>query len=161
MRVLCPNLDREDALENVLDVPIPEEMFTRMGSTAGLRWQNMATWMRAQTLDKWSCPVIANRYNELSFLLYMVGCPLLPLRIQLEDPSANSIRNSSIVSIIKNCFTFNVFYVFNPLISIYLVQTSFYMITLVRRPLMESCEFTAKRYHDNIHYLGHKCKIFF
>ncbi|XP_076922109.1 uncharacterized protein LOC143583775 [Bidens hawaiensis] len=96
MRVLCPNLDREDALETVLDVPIPEEMFTRMGSTVGLRWQNMATWMRAQTIDKWSSPIIANRYNELSFLLYMLGSPTLPLQIQLDNSSASSIRNSSI-----------------------------------------------------------------
>ncbi|XP_071703643.1 uncharacterized protein [Rutidosis leptorrhynchoides] len=96
MRVLCPNVDREDALETVLDVPIPEEMFTAMGTTVALRWQNMATWMRAQTLDKWSSPVIANRYNELSFLLYTLGCPLLPLQIQLDDSATRSIRNSSI-----------------------------------------------------------------
>nr|XP_043608845.1 uncharacterized protein LOC122580642 [Erigeron canadensis] len=96
MRVLCPNVDREDALETILDVPIPEEMFTSMGNSVALRWQNMATWMRAQTLDKWSSPVIANSYNELTFLLYIVGCPLLPLQIQLDNSSARSISNSSI-----------------------------------------------------------------
>nr|GEU89867.1 hypothetical protein [Tanacetum cinerariifolium] len=95
MRVLCPNLDREDALETVLDVPIPEK-FTSMGSGVALRWQNMATWMKAQTLEKWSSPVIASRYNELNFLRYMVGSPLLPLQIQPETCSASSIRNSSI-----------------------------------------------------------------
>ncbi|KAI3665495.1 hypothetical protein L6452_44122 [Arctium lappa] len=96
MRVLCPNIDREDALENVLDVPIPEEMFTSMGNTVALRWQNMATWMKAQTLEKWSSPIIANRYNELSFLLYMMGSPLLPLQIRKGNTSTRSIHNSSI-----------------------------------------------------------------
>ncbi|GJW32182.1 putative F-box/kelch-repeat protein-like protein [Tanacetum coccineum] len=96
MRVLCSNLDREDALETVLDVPIPEEMFTSMGSSVALRWQNMATWMKAQTLEKWSSPIIASRYNELNFLLYMVGSPLLPFQIQPGTCSASSIRNSSI-----------------------------------------------------------------
>ena len=104
MRVLCPNLDREDALETVLDVPIPEEMFTSMGSSVTLRWQNMATWMKAQTLEKWSSPVIASRYNELNFLLYMVGSPLLPLQIHPETCSASSFRNSSIVSNLKHVY---------------------------------------------------------
>ncbi|KAF6137682.1 hypothetical protein GIB67_023616 [Kingdonia uniflora] len=30
MRKLCPNFDQEDGLDTVLEVPIPEEMFTRM-----------------------------------------------------------------------------------------------------------------------------------
>ncbi|MFS7937578.1 hypothetical protein Hanom_Chr05g00429311 [Helianthus anomalus] len=99
MRVLCPNFDREDALETIFDVPIPEEMFTSMGTSVSLRWQNMATWMKAQTSEKWTSPAVAKSYNELSFLLYVVGSPLLPLQIQLDDSSARSIRNSSIVSI--------------------------------------------------------------
>ncbi|KAJ0577039.1 hypothetical protein HanPSC8_Chr05g0207551 [Helianthus annuus] len=98
MRVLCPNFDREDALETIFDVPIPEEMFTSMGTSVSLRWQNMATWMKAQTSEKWTSPAVAKSYNELSFLLYVVGSPLLPLQIQLDDSSARSIRNSSIES---------------------------------------------------------------
>ncbi|CAA2961515.1 Hypothetical predicted protein [Olea europaea subsp. europaea] len=39
MRKLCPNLDKEDGLETVLEVPIPEEMFNKMGSNAALRWK--------------------------------------------------------------------------------------------------------------------------
>lgn len=93
MRKLCPNFDREDGLETVLEVPIPEEMFA---SNVALRWQNMATWMKAQTLDKWSSPIIMGRYNELSFLLYIVGSPLLPLRVQPGD-SIQHVRHASIV----------------------------------------------------------------
>ncbi|KAM7516269.1 hypothetical protein LguiA_005852 [Lonicera macranthoides] len=96
MRKLCPNFDREDGLETVLEVPIPEEMFASMGSNVALRWQNMATWMKAQTVDKWSSPIIAGRYNELSFLLYIVGSPLLPLRVQFGDSIQQHVRHSSI-----------------------------------------------------------------
>lgn len=97
MRKLCPNFDREDGLETVLEVPIPEDMFTSMGSNVALRWQNMATWMKAQTSDKWLSPIIAGRYNELSFLLYIVGSPLIPLQVQLDHSLHRPVRHSSIV----------------------------------------------------------------
>ncbi|KAJ6413121.1 hypothetical protein OIU84_006014 [Salix udensis] len=71
MRKLCPNIDKEDGLETVLEIPIPEEMYASMGSNAELRWQNMLAWMRAQTSSKRSQPIIAARINELRFLLYM------------------------------------------------------------------------------------------
>lgn len=99
MRRLCPNIDREDGLETVLEVPIPEEMFTSMGSNVGLRMQNMLTWMKAQTSDKWSSPIVAARFNELRFLLYLVGSPLIPLQVQVVNPIHRPIRDSSIVSL--------------------------------------------------------------
>lgn len=97
MRKLCPNIDKEDGLETVLEVPIPEEMFTSMGSNVELRWQNMLTWMKAQTSDKWSQPVIAGRINELRFLLYMVGSPLIPLQVQLGHSVHKPVKDCSIV----------------------------------------------------------------
>ncbi|KAK1363589.1 Spindle assembly abnormal protein 6 [Heracleum sosnowskyi] len=96
MRTLCPNFEREDALETVLEVPIPEEMFNSMGSNVALRWQNMSTWMKAQTSDKWSSPIIAGRYNELSFLLFIVGSPLIPLQVQVDSSVPRPVRHSSI-----------------------------------------------------------------
>ncbi|XP_031400157.1 uncharacterized protein LOC116210430 [Punica granatum] len=96
MRRLCPNIDREDGLETVLEVPIPEEMFASMGSNVGLRMQNMLTWMKAQTSDKWSSPIIAARFNELRFLLYLVGSPLIPLQVQVVNPIQRPIRDCSI-----------------------------------------------------------------
>lgn len=98
MRILFPNVDKEDGLETVLEVPIPDEMFKSMGSNAALRWQNMVTWMKAQTSDKWSSPIVAARYNELSFLLYMVGSPLIPFQIQLGQCVNRPVKHSSIVS---------------------------------------------------------------
>lgn len=97
MRKLCPNIDREDGLETVLEIPIPEEMYTNMGSNAELRWQNMLTWMRAQTSDKLSQPVIAARINELRFLLYMVGSPLIPLQVQVGHSVHKPVKDCSIV----------------------------------------------------------------
>lgn len=101
MRKLCPNFDREDGhgLETVLEVPIPEEMFTSMGSNIALRWQNMSTWMKAQTSDKWSSPIIAGRYNELSFLLYSIGSPLIPLQVHLDHSIHRPVKHASIVRI--------------------------------------------------------------
>ncbi|XP_073281123.1 uncharacterized protein [Primulina huaijiensis] len=96
MRKMCPNFDREDGLETVLEVPIPEEMFTRMGNNVAVRWQNMATWMKAQTSDKWSSPIIAGRYNELSFLLYFVGSPLIPMQVQLDQSIHRPVKHASI-----------------------------------------------------------------
>ncbi|CAN1344192.1 hypothetical protein LINPERPRIM_LOCUS40005 [Linum perenne] len=96
MRKLCPNMDKDDGLETVLEVPIPEEMFTGMGNSTTLRLQNMLTWMRGQTSDKWSQPVIASRINELRFLLYLVGSPLIPLQVQVGHAVHKAVRDSSI-----------------------------------------------------------------
>ena len=98
MRKLCPKIDKDDGLETVLEVPIPEEMFKSMGSNATMRFQNMLTWMKAQTSDKWSAPIIASRLNELRFLLYLVGSPLIPLQVQLGNPVNRPLKDSSIVT---------------------------------------------------------------
>ncbi|XP_031093167.1 uncharacterized protein LOC115997886 [Ipomoea triloba] len=96
MRKLCPNFDREDGLETILEVPIPDEMFASMGNNVAVRWQTLSTWMKAQTSDKWSSPVIVARYNEMSFLLYTVGSPLIPVQVHL-DPSVNRpVKHTSI-----------------------------------------------------------------
>ncbi|KAI9113532.1 hypothetical protein K1719_015459 [Acacia pycnantha] len=96
IRRLCPNLYREDGLETVLEVPIPEEMFASMGSNVALRWQNMLTWMKAQTPDKLASPIFAKRLSELRFLLYLVGSPLIPLQVQLGHSIHRPVRDSSI-----------------------------------------------------------------
>lgn len=111
MRKLCPNFDRENGLETVLEVPIPEEMFTSMGSNVALRWQNMATWMKAQTSDKWASPIIAGRYNELSFLLYIVGSPLIPLQVQVDHSIHRPVKHASIVRTFHSQFCFGNFVV--------------------------------------------------
>lgn len=93
MRKLCPNVDQEDGLETVLEVPIPEEMFTRMGSNAALRWQNMRTLMKSNN----KTAAVAGRHSELQLLLNVVGSPLIPLQVQSGESVNRQIRDCSIV----------------------------------------------------------------
>lgn len=124
MRRLCPNIDRDDGLETVLEVPIPEEMFVSMGSNLGLRMQNMLTWMKAQTAEKWASPIIAARFKQLRFLLYLVGSPLIPLQVQLHNPLQRPIRDTSIVS-------------FNHLKSVYPFRLHMDMVSKTKHPCFD------------------------
>ena len=45
MKKLSPNLDREYGFETVLEVPIPEEIFTHKSRTMKA-WQNVKFWMK-------------------------------------------------------------------------------------------------------------------
>ncbi|KAH6764293.1 spindle assembly abnormal protein [Perilla frutescens var. frutescens] len=94
MRKMCPNYEWEDTLETVLEVPIPEEMFVGLDSNAAQRWQAMAAWMKAQTADKWSSPLVVGRYNEMIFIFSIVGCPILPCQILKESCYSAKNRRS-------------------------------------------------------------------
>ncbi|KAK3231590.1 hypothetical protein Dsin_003471 [Dipteronia sinensis] len=97
MKTLCPNYDREDALDTVLEVPVPEEMFNKMGSTAALRWANMRSLMKAQlqSADK-SSHLQAKSNNEFMALLKLVGSPLIPFQVQLINSPSRPIKDSNI-----------------------------------------------------------------
>ena len=98
MRKLCPNLDKEDGLDTVLEVPIPEEMFTKMGSTAAHRWQNMRNLMKAQRLDKQSAyTTAASRNDHFTLLLKLVGSAFIPFQAQLDHAIILPIKDGSIV----------------------------------------------------------------
>lgn len=99
MRKLCPNFDREDGLETVLEVPIPEEMLTRMGNNPALRWQNMRMLMKCQGVDmRGAAPWNSGHKAELQLLLNVVGSPLVPLPIQTDQSVPRPIKDISIVS---------------------------------------------------------------
>lgn len=99
MRKLCPNLDREDGLDTVLEVPIPDEMLSSIGATATLRWQNMRKWLTEQAFDKATeGPSPAGKNTELQLLLNVVGCPLIPCPVPFDHAFSRSIRDCSIVS---------------------------------------------------------------
>ncbi|KAF2324552.1 hypothetical protein GH714_015210 [Hevea brasiliensis] len=95
MRKLCPNFDREDGLDTVLEVPVPEEMFTSMGSNGASRWANMRALMRAQSADK-SSHLQAKSNDEFIALLKLVGSPLIPFQVHPDQPVTRSIRDRSI-----------------------------------------------------------------
>ncbi|XP_028796780.1 uncharacterized protein LOC114752224 [Neltuma alba] len=86
MKKLCPNLDREDALETVLEVPIPEEIFTTKTATARA-WQNMMSWMKPNIDSRSSAALYAHggRNTEIQLLLGVVGAPLIPFPINPES----------------------------------------------------------------------------
>ncbi|KAI4370566.1 hypothetical protein MLD38_018908 [Melastoma candidum] len=87
MRKLCPNYDREDGLETVLEVPIPEEMFAPSGHNAMYKsWQMMKAWMRPGNDKSSAAHVMASLFgdgksSEVQMLLGVAGAPLIPLPI--------------------------------------------------------------------------------
>lgn len=68
MRTLCTNFDKEDGLEMVLEVTMPEEQFTSMGSKASLRGKNIRSKMRAQLAGKQTS-------DDLFFMLLKIVSP--------------------------------------------------------------------------------------
>lgn len=107
MRKLCPNLDNEDGLDTVLEVPIPEEMFSLMGSTAALRWHNLRAFMKNQSLNKPSTSHFPAGVNsEFMALLKLVGSPLIPLQVHCDNGLTRPIRDCSIVR--SFCFSNNI-----------------------------------------------------
>ncbi|VFQ81173.1 unnamed protein product [Cuscuta campestris] len=90
MRTLCPNLDREDGLETVLEVPIPEEMFPGNKGSGRHPWQSMMkSWMKPQSAPS---SVFGGRTAQIQLLLSVAGAPLVPLTIP-SDHSCNSKIN--------------------------------------------------------------------
>ncbi|XP_057441854.1 uncharacterized protein LOC130733642 [Lotus japonicus] len=79
MKKLCPNLDREDALETVLEVPIPEEIFTTKTGTTTRAWQNMKSWMMKPNIESRSSSLFGDRITDIQLLLGVIGAPLIPI----------------------------------------------------------------------------------
>ncbi|KAL3523927.1 hypothetical protein ACH5RR_016761 [Cinchona calisaya] len=78
MRTLCPNLYREDALETVLEVPIPEEIFASTKNNKS--WQNIKSWMKSHT-EKSPVALFGGQNTEIQLLFGVVGAPLIPFPI--------------------------------------------------------------------------------
>ncbi|XP_059283110.1 uncharacterized protein LOC132036744 isoform X2 [Lycium ferocissimum] len=93
MRTLCPNLNKKDGLETVLEVPIPEEMFNKMGSNASTQWQNMRNLMRAQSADRYSSHHAA--VDQFMFLFKIVGSALVPFQVQFDHALKLPHRDAS------------------------------------------------------------------
>nr|GMD93740.1 uncharacterized protein LOC109170414 [Ipomoea batatas] len=92
MRKLRRNLDNEDGLETVLEVPVPEEMFDEIGRGSGSSgattthgWRNLRNCMRAAQPqpDNSSLPPLSCNEHVL-FLLKIVGSALIPFNVQSD-----------------------------------------------------------------------------
>lgn len=120
MRKLCPNFDREDGLDTVLEVPIPEEMFANNSKTSNKSWQNVKSWMKSHNNNSDKSPTAAasttallgGKNTEIQLLLGVVGAPLIPLPVHSDDhhdlPINKSIKDHPIVSYILLNTQFNV-----------------------------------------------------
>lgn len=110
MRTLCPNLDNEDGLETVLEVPIPEEMFVNASHKNNVKsWQNMKSWIKSHSgnnnhhdnyyYKSSAVSVIGGRNAEIQLLLGVVAAPLIPHPIKCSNHSLNKkINDHPIVS---------------------------------------------------------------
>lgn len=104
MKKLCPNLDREDGLETVLEVPIPDEIFTiKSGTTRA--WQNMKSWMKPNVVESRSSSssslsLFGDRNTDIQLLLGVVGAPLVPFPITSEYQPiiTRTVKGHNIVS---------------------------------------------------------------
>ncbi|CAL0327028.1 unnamed protein product [Lupinus luteus] len=94
MRKLCPNFDKVDGLETVLEVPIPEEMLAGMGTNGFNRWRNLRNLMNAAQDNNNSSSLPSN--NEFMPLLKLVGAPLVPLQVQSDHTLTRPLRDCSI-----------------------------------------------------------------
>ncbi|MED6122709.1 hypothetical protein PIB30_042425 [Stylosanthes scabra] len=87
MKKLCPNLDREDGLETVLEVPIPEEIFS--GKSNNRAWQNIKSWMK----PNYESTSSSSSSTEIQLLLGVIGAPLLPFPINSHNKEPIITRN--------------------------------------------------------------------
>ncbi|KAG9143357.1 hypothetical protein Leryth_022209 [Lithospermum erythrorhizon] len=119
LRKLCPNLDKEGGLDTVLEVPIPEEMYTRMGdnitNNIAARWNNMRNVMRAtqrvgiggggsgggggggggpmmDRVGSYAYLPPSSNNDQFMLLLKLVGSALVPSQVQCDDDSL-TMRN--------------------------------------------------------------------
>ncbi|XP_039055768.1 uncharacterized protein LOC120198526 [Hibiscus syriacus] len=102
IRKMCPNLDKQHALETVLEVPIPEEMYIQMGTSAALRWRNLRASMKAHSATFGNIPTAhlqAKSDNEFLALIKIVGAPLIPFQVHLLSCALTSpLKNFPIES---------------------------------------------------------------
>ncbi|KAL6980627.1 hypothetical protein U1Q18_022266 [Sarracenia purpurea var. burkii] len=91
---VCPNLDREDGLDTVLEVPIPEEMFVSSSFNKNRSsWQNMKSWVKPSTDRSPPSSIFGGSRNaEMQLLLGVVGAPLIPLPISSAHPIHRNIK---------------------------------------------------------------------
>ncbi|XP_061343496.1 uncharacterized protein LOC133289544 [Gastrolobium bilobum] len=83
MQKLCPNLDREDGLETVLEVPIPEIFTVKRGISRA--WQNVKSWMKPNFESRSSSSLFGSQNTDIQLLLSVLGAPLIPFPITSEN----------------------------------------------------------------------------
>ncbi|KAL1353732.1 uncharacterized protein [Arachis hypogaea] len=94
MRKLCPNVENAKGLATVLEVPIPEKMWTKIGRNSSSRWKNLRALMKAQlSIDK-SSHFKTHSKHEFIALIKLVGSPLIPQQVQSDHTFVTSLKIS-------------------------------------------------------------------
>ncbi|KAH9621700.1 hypothetical protein KSS87_008292 [Heliosperma pusillum] len=94
MRTLCPNFDREDGLDTVLEVPIPEEMFP----AAKNKWPNMKSWVKSNPARSPVGFPFGDRNSQIQLLLGVIGAPLIPLPTPSDHKLTKTVKDHPIES---------------------------------------------------------------
>ncbi|CAH2064031.1 unnamed protein product, partial [Thlaspi arvense] len=109
MRTLCPNFDREDGLETVLEVPMPEELFCSDSNNKSGAWRSVKSSLLWSPPDNNSslATLFGGRDAQIQMLLGIVGAPSIPLPLSsghdvLDHPISNLIKNQSIL-VVSGC----------------------------------------------------------
>uniref|UniRef100_A0A1J3HIA4 Uncharacterized protein n=1 Tax=Noccaea caerulescens TaxID=107243 RepID=A0A1J3HIA4_NOCCA len=101
MRTLCPNFDREDGLETVLEVPMPEELFCSDNNKTSA-WRSVKSTLLRSPPDNNSslATIFGGRDAQIQMLLGIVGAPSISLPVSsdhdvLDHPISKLIKNQS------------------------------------------------------------------
>ncbi|XP_031107061.1 uncharacterized protein LOC116011789 [Ipomoea triloba] len=84
MRTLCPNLDRMDGLETVLEVPIPNEVYSSP--------KDVKAWVKSHREPS----ISGGRNAEIQLLLGVIGAPLIPHPVRPHHFPNNKINDHPI-----------------------------------------------------------------
>ncbi|KAL5709338.1 hypothetical protein ACHQM5_020041 [Ranunculus cassubicifolius] len=93
MRNQYPLMEEEYGLETILEVPIPEEMFTPSAKTNVRSWKNMKSWMKSSVPGN-PTSLFGKRNSDLQILLGVVGAPLVPLPVPCDQSINPNIKDN-------------------------------------------------------------------
>jgi hypothetical protein len=98
MRKVCPNLEREDGLDTVLEVPVPENNNHDVSSGRGRR--TVKAWVRSQMEQRHRRDGAPPSKAHVQLMLGVIGAPLVlqPVEARKAMAAGQDIKNEPLVS---------------------------------------------------------------
>ena len=99
MRKVCANLDREDALDTVLEVPVPESYHELSSGRGGRRRRRtVKAWVRSHMDQRHRRDGAPPSRADVQLMLGMIGAPLVPQPVEARKAMAGQdIKEEPIV----------------------------------------------------------------
>lgn len=98
MRKVCPNLDREDGLDTVLEVPVPE-VHHEASARGRRRPRTVKSWVRSRMDHHHRREGAAPSRADVQLMLGVIGAPLVPQTVEARKAMAGQdIREEPLVS---------------------------------------------------------------